>query len=121
MKVRHKQTGVVVEVQEPAGLWWILRPASPEVHYAVPMSDYEEIKTDRWQDVTGECEHWDSRYKDGSGRTLFYDNVIIHKGNDINRQDGLYRLRKVHVVKGDWRISEPEHTEAFIVERKMSE
>lgn len=109
MKVRHKQTGVVVEVQEPAGLWWILRPASPEVHYAVPMSDYEEIKTDRWQDVTGEV------IDSISGISMIHPDWL----NNVCVPDG-YRLRKVQLKREQGEHLSDLTVWAFIVERKVA-
>ena len=105
MKVRHKRTGEVLDLEK---LW-----------RSILSDQYEEVQetADRWQDVTGAC-----GFQEGSPREVrfFQHRVGTPDWNTLFEWPYLatiegYRLRKVQV---------PNHgsgmSSYFLVERKVS-
>ena len=113
MKVRR-----IKESERMADSWNVLEE-SPNFYItvegqALSKSLYEKVPPEpRWQDVTGEC-------NDNGFNYIFHPGCNSESGG-IHGYEARkhYRLRKVQVIRGDWRVSEPVYTDAFVVERKV--
>lgn len=111
MKIRHKQSGVVLE-GEFCCCGEMTGDGKAKHYFAAhrgqstyDASEWEEVKPE-WVDVTGECE------MNRAG------NVILWKGNDWVCKlydDSGYRLRKVEAVMSGY-----PHPYYFIIEKRQA-
>jgi len=105
MKIRHKQSGVVLEGQFSECANWGGLPPERFFHSLADGSRYnkrawEEVKPE-WVDVTGECE------ADGT--------MFVHRGIWCGPGANGYRIRKVEAVMSGY-----PHPQYFIVEKRQS-
>lgn len=107
MKIRHKQSGVVLEGQfcrmgEGNGLYsrtyYLPVGLGPKSQYDT--SEWEEVKPE-WVDVTAECE------ADGG--------VFFHSGKWIGHGSNGYRIRKAEAVMSGY-----PHPHYFIIEKRQA-
>ena len=106
-KIREKcNHDNVVTVVGKSNTHYLVNNDASNTVYALPISQWEDVPQDRWQDVTGECEV-------SVGLC-----AMLHNGWVVQAANG-YRLRKVQSWVGNY----PAHGKvwAFIVERKVSE
>ena len=115
MKVRHKDKHYIVgEVfQESPSHYLVYLPntESDSPLYAYPKTTFEPVPTDRWQDVTGECE-----VVEGVSGQQYVNHGDHHFG--VVNYTPYYRLRKVQMWEELQRSTEEW---AFRVERKVSD
>jgi hypothetical protein len=107
-QVRHKRLSdkgdYRWELLHKLGPYFICIPRESGPPVALHQDDYEEVPTETWRDMTGECEI----------RDLV---EIYHNGLRVVWANG-YRLRKVQIQNG-WRDEiHPRIIDAFIVEKR---
>ena len=118
MKVRHNN-----RLYEVVGNWshytgkkfYVVEAAAG--YELKPIEEAEEIPTDRWQDVTGECEVYTS-----IPQTTINPLCFLIQGSIVT--DHSYRLRKVPVImqndsKHEGDAFDTTVRAAFVVERKV--
>ena len=129
MKVRHNKTsmhiGPVKKVEGGYifGAKGMMRSTGFEDAVAfLPNDQYEEVKEDHWQDVTGECEETtDTNSINEKIKPSYEVNGWWIGLTESAHQQG-YRLRKVQLRKDDTVIAGTTHESlqwAFLVERKV--
>lgn len=109
MKVRNRYGGREYEVVESL----VIKDDNGEL-YTVEKAAFEEVKPDRWQDVTGECD-------------VNSHGVVFHRNKEtliMAHPDQGYRFRKVRLLQPSSMKTlegEPCYGErwAFLVERKV--
>lgn len=108
MKVRHKATGIELEVRKPfTSTLYYYTTGGSLIHRGDP--DWQLVPEEEWKDITKECEL-------GTYSGFTSDTTLILKGKQYIHHEGYvfngsseYRLRKIDGL---------HHGPAFIVERR---
>lgn len=126
MKIRHRQTGAIEEVDGEWLDWYVQWMSGADRLDTYLRTDYEPVPETRWEDVSGEvevvappddmercCGIVQHHHDRPNRNTLFVLPALMHLEG--------YRLRKVRVMFDgpDW-TTQGTRGEAFVVERKES-
>lgn len=108
MKVRHKATGIELEVRKPIKeVSFYSTPGGSMIHVDDPQ--WELVKEEEWEDISDKC---DVDTYDGftdDARKILNNKQYIHYEGYIFNGSSNYRLRKIDGL---------HHGPAFIVEKR---
>ena len=117
MRNNHGVTEDQVYAEHGPEYGWSRRGERDGMKIFFTTADWEPLPTDRWQDVTGECEIYQEMICNGGGDDLF---VPTNNASKLG-----YRLRKVQVDAVPYTVNDGPTRYithwAFLVERKVSE